>query len=89
MSKVVTHAVVANERDEMPAAVRRVVCTTPPFVDRVDLCDRSTSWGDDEGLTTKHVDGWIIVMVSPVTHVAHGERKEVSRCRDRGRRWCC
>ena len=70
----------------MSASVRRVVSTAPPFVDRVDLCDRSTSWGDDEGLATKDINGWIIVMIGPVTHIAHGERKDVGRFRDRGRR---
>ena len=68
----------------MSASIRRVVSTAPPFVNRVDLCDRSAGWGDDDGLTTKHVDSWIIVMVSSITHVAHGERKDVGR--DRGRR---
>ena len=70
----------------MSTSIRRVVAAARPFIDRVDLRDRSASWGDDECFATKHVDSWIIVMVSPVTDFAHCERKDIGRDWDRGRR---
>ena len=85
VSKVIAHAVVANQRDEVSTSVRRVVATAPPFIDCVDLCDRSTGWGDDERFAAKDIDRRIIVVIGPVTDIAHRKRKDIGRDWDCGR----
>ena len=85
VSKVVTHAVVTNQRDEVSASVRRIISAARPVVDCADLRNRSAGWGDDECFAAEDINGWIIVVIGPVTHIAHREGKDIGRDWDRGR----